>query len=87
MTFWKKTEKLRPSPSWESAKWPIGLLIQTTVFASFAITIYDLTTADNLYRYSSLTLTISHYTVINMLCIFVYGSLGREDGCRCDRNT
>jgi len=21
------------------------------------------------------------------LCIFVYGSLGREDGCRCDRNT
>jgi len=19
--------------------------------------------------------------------IFVYGSLGREDGCRCDRNT
>jgi len=21
------------------------------------------------------------------LCIFVYSSLGREDGCRCDRNT
>jgi len=21
------------------------------------------------------------------LCIFVYGSLGREDGCRCNRNT
>jgi len=24
---------------------------------------------------------------ITCLCIFVYGSLGREDGCRCDRNT
>jgi len=21
------------------------------------------------------------------LCIFVYGSLGRENGCKCDRNT
>jgi len=21
------------------------------------------------------------------LCIFVYGSLGRENGCRCDQNT
>jgi len=25
--------------------------------------------------------------VTTLLCIFVYGSLGREDGCRCDRNT
>jgi len=43
---------------------------------------------DETHRDSSLTLTISHYTVIKpCLCIFVYGSLGREDGCRCDRNT
>jgi len=35
---------------------------------------------------SSLTL-ICHNTVIKtVLCIFVYSSLGREDGCRCDRN-
>jgi len=23
----------------------------------------------------------------NVLCIFVYSSIGREDGYRCDRNT
>jgi len=28
---------------------------------------------------------ISPYTVIKTM--FVYSSLGREDGCRCDRNT
>jgi len=40
-------------------------------------------------RDSSLTLTISHYAVIKTMFMyfFVYGSLGREDGCRCDRNT
>jgi len=33
-------------------------------------------------------LMICHYTVIKtMFTYFVYGSLGREDGCRCDRNT
>jgi len=29
---------------------------------------------------TSLTLTISHYTVIKTM-------FGREDGCRCNRNT
>jgi len=27
------------------------------------------------------------YTFFTEKAIFVYGSLGREDGCRCDRNT
>jgi len=37
---------------------------------------------------SSLTLMIYPYTVIKTVFMyFVYGSLGREDGCRCDRNT
>jgi len=41
---------------------------------------------DETRRDNSLTLTISHYTVIKtMFMYFVYGSLGREDGCRCDR--
>jgi len=36
----------------------------------------------------SLILIIRHYTVIKtMFMYFVYGSLGHEDGCRCDRNT
>jgi len=34
---------------------------------------------------------LSQYTIIPSLrpclCILVYGFLGREDGCRCDRNT
>jgi len=36
----------------------------------------------------SLALTISHYTVIKtMFMYFLHGSLGREDGYRCDGNT
>jgi len=36
----------------------------------------------------SLILAISHYTVINtMFMYFCVCSLGREDGCRRDRNT
>jgi len=37
---------------------------------------------------SALTLMICPCSVIKpCLCIFVYSSLGREDGCRCDGNT
>jgi len=40
---------------------------------------------DETRRDSSLILMISHYTLIRAcLCIFVYGSLGHEDDCRCD---
>jgi len=43
---------------------------------------------DETRRDSSLALTISHYTVIKtMFTYFCVCSLGREDGCRCDRNT
>jgi len=43
---------------------------------------------DETRRDSSFTFLICPYTVIKAcLCIFVYSCLGREDGCRCDRNT
>jgi len=43
---------------------------------------------DETRRDSSLALMICRYTVIKTVFMyFVYGSLGCEDGCRCDRNT
>jgi len=36
---------------------------------------------------SSLTFIICQPWSKPCLCIFVYSSLGREDGCRCDGNT
>jgi len=49
----------------------------------------SLLSEDETRRDSSLILMICSYTVIKtmFICIFVYGSLGREDDCRCDRNT